>query len=319
MAGVRKLQIVTTPTPSELDRSISDYLASVKARGLSPRTVEHYEVTLRRVFLPFLADQRITSPAQLDQRVLDRMSTHLLDDGGVRGPLSKDSVHSYLRSVGHYLRWAKAEGEMTSVASPQMPKLPKRVLTVLTREQIRAMEDAAGPERDKLVVRVLADTGLRVSELLGLTRADLIEQGRDRYVKVRGKGDKQRLVPLQPSLYARLRRYAERGRPQTAATDHIFVTLRRSGRSGDYEPLEPRAVQELTSVLAAKADVTDRPTNPHSFRHAFATWCLRRGMNPLQLQQILGHADLTMISTVYAHLDETDAAAAMMAVLRSED
>jgi site-specific recombinase XerD len=312
----RRLEVVTQ---NSLDASISDYLASVKARGLSPRTVDHYEGVLRRVFQPFLTTQGITSPEGITQRVLDRLSSHLLDDGGARGALSRHSVHSYLRAVGHYVKWARAEGEVVSSAKPQMPRLPHRVLNVLSREQIRAMEDAATTERDKLIVRILADSGIRLSELLGLTRADLFEQGRDRYLKVSGKGSRERLVPVQPTLYARLRRYAEHGRPQNAASDRIFLTLRRSRTSGDYEPLEKRPVQALTTVLAAKAGVTDRPANPHAFRHAFATWCLRRGMNPIQLQRILGHSSLEMISTVYGHLAPTDAAAALMAVLRSED
>jgi integrase/recombinase XerD len=319
MTTTRSFQVVTPPTPSELDRSISDYLASCAARGLNVKTTDAYEATLRRVMLPYLAERGITSPAQFDQRVLDDLSTHLLQDGGVRGPLSRFSVHSYLRSVGHYLAWARKEGEVTSTAKPQLPSLPKREMVTLTREQIRAMEDAAGPERDRLIIRILADTGLRLGELLGLTPADLIEEGRNRFVRVLGKGNKERMVPLSPGLYSRLRRYAERGRPQTDATDRIFTTLRRSRKSGEHEALKPRAVEDLTLIVAAKAGITDRPVNPHAFRHAFATWALRRGMNPLQLKEILGHESLDMISRVYSHLNHTDAAAAMMAVLRSED
>ena len=315
----RKLQVVPAPPPKALETSIDDYLASVRARGCSPRTLDHYDAVLRRVLLPFLAAQGITAPADINQRVLDRLSSHLLDDGGARGQLSRHSVHSYLRAIAQWVRWARADGEITSNAKPQLPKLPHRVLDVLSREQIRAMEDAAATERDKLIVRVLADTGLRLSELLGLTRADLIEQGRDRYLKVSGKGSRERLVPVQPALYSRLRRYVERGRPQDANTDRIFLTLRRNRTTKEYEPVARRAVQDLTYVLAAKAGVTGKPTNPHAFRHAFATWCLRRGMNPIQLQRILGHATLEMISNVYGHLAPSDAAAALMQVLRSEE
>jgi len=318
MARATKLQVVSPPAMSSLERSIADYLASVKARGLSPRTVEHYEAVLRRILLPFLMERGIESPAGIDQRALDRLSSRLLDDGGARGQLSRHSVHSYLRAVSHYLNWARADGEITAAAKPQMPKLPHRVLNVLSRDEIRAMEDAAVTERDKLIVRILADTGLRLSELLGLTRDDLIEQGRDRYLKVRGKGSRERLVPLQPNLYARLRRYFERGRPQDSASDRIFLTLRRSRVSGIHEPLDKRAVQELMGVLAVKADIRDKRVHAHALRHAFATFALRKGMNPVQLQRVLGHQSLEMISNVYAHLAPSDAAAAMMALLRDE-
>jgi integrase/recombinase XerD len=315
----KTLQMVALISPGPLEQSIDDYLANVKARGLSLKTVDHYDSVLRRIFLPFLADQGVTSASAINQRILDRLSSHLLEVGGPRGALSRHSVHSYLRAIGHYVKWARIDGEITSSAQPQMPKLPHRVLTVLSREQIRAMEDAATNERDKLVVRVLADTGLRLGELMGLATGDLIEQGRDRYLKVRGKGARERLVPLQPTLYSRLRRYAERGRPQDATSDRIFLALRRSRVSGDHEPLDTHAVQELFRYLGPTAGITDRPYNPHAFRHAFATWCLRRGMNPIQLQRILGHQSLEMISQVYSHLAPADAAAALMAVLRSED
>lgn len=213
----------------------------------------------------------------------------------------------------------RRDGAMVSQAKPQMPKLPHRQLTVLTREQIRAMEDATPAERDRLIIRLLADTGLRLSELLGLTTSDLIEQGRDRFIKVHGKGARDRMVPLQPALFVRLRRYIDRQRPEEARSDRVFLALRHSRVTGEYEPLGPRAVQELTLVAARSVGITDRPVNPHAFRHAFATNCLRRGMNPIQLQNILGHSTLEMIVGVYSHLAPNDAADALMRVLRSDD
>jgi site-specific recombinase XerD len=312
---------VVAPSPStELDASIGDYLASVKARGLSPRTVEHYESVLRRLFLPFLVGEQVTTPAQITQRVLDRLSAHLLDGGGPRGPLSRHSAASYLRAIGSYLKWAKSEGEIATDAKPQPVRLPRRVMVVMERKQIDAIEDAATDERDKLIIRVLAECGLRMSEMLGLTTGDLIEQGnRDRYLKVTGKGSRDRLVPVQPALYSRLRRYIDRTRPKDAGTDRVFLTLRRSRATGAYEPLKKRAVGDLCDALAEKAGVTDRPHNPHAYRHAFATYALRKGMNPLMLQRILGHADLTMITSTYSHLVAADTHAALMAVLRSEE
>jgi integrase/recombinase XerD len=316
----RRFAIVTPPPSTELDSSVGDYLASVKARGLSPRTVEHYESVLRRLFVPFLVAQKVTTPAEITQRVLDRFSSHLLDEGGPRSSLSRHSVASYLRAIGSYLKWAKAEGEIASDAKPQPVRLPRRVMVVMSRGQIQAIEDAATDERDKLIIRVLADCGLRMSEMLGLTVGDLTEQSnRDRYLKVTGKGSQDRLVPVQPALYSRLRRYIDRTRPKDASTDRVFLTLRRGRATGAYEPLKRRAVADLCDTLAEKAGVTDRPHNPHAFRYAFATHALRRGINPLMLQRILGHADLTMITSTYSHLVAADTHAALMAVLKAED
>lgn len=313
----RRLAIVSAPPVAELEQSVSDYLAHCKAKGLSRKTVDHYEAVLERVWLPFLAAQKVTTLAGINQQVVDRLSTQMLEVGGARGVLSRHSIHSYLRAISSYLKWSRGEGELTSPAKPQLPKRPQQVLNVLTRDQIRAMEDAAGNERDKLIVRILADCGLRLAELLGLRLGDLIIQGRDdRFLRVMGKGSRERLVPISPSLFKRIDRYVKGGRPKDAHNDKLFVSLR--AKDGDYEPLDSRPVQELTAELAARVGVTDRPANPHALRHAFATWCLRKGMNPVQLQRILGHADLNMISNVYSHLEPGDAAAAMMAVLRAD-
>ena len=99
------------------------------------------------------------------------------------------------------------------------------------------MEDAAKTERDKLIVRVLADTGLRV-KLLGLRSNDLVEQNRNYYLPVRGKGAVDRLVPVQ--LYRRLRSYAERCRARDAVSSRTFLSHRRRP-NGDYQPLTTSA------------------------------------------------------------------------------
>jgi integrase/recombinase XerC len=193
------------------------------------------------------------------------------------------------------------------------------VLTVLTREQIRDLEDAATSERDKLVVRLLADTGMRLGELLSLTGQSLIEQGRMRYLKVHGKGDKERMIPLGPDLYRRLTKYIEKGRPQDTTSDRIFLTLRRSHRTGDYSPLEERATQEMFDVLRQRASIPDNvPCHPHALRHAFATNALRKGIGLIPLQHILGHTNLTQITNTYSHLTPEDDAAALLAVLRQD-
>ena len=120
----RRLTVVAKPPSTELDASVADYLASVKARGLSLRTIDHYESVLRRLFVPFLVGEKVTAPSGITQRVLDRFSSHLLDEGGPRTALSRHSVASYLRAIGSYLKWARAEGEITVDAKPQPIRVP---------------------------------------------------------------------------------------------------------------------------------------------------------------------------------------------------
>jgi len=171
----------------------------VPGARLAIRTVcEAYGYPLHEVFLPFCAEEGIEEPGQVTARVLDRHTTRLLDEGGRRGALSKFTVASYVRSINAFLSWARREGEVAEGVKAQAPKLPRRLLDVLSREEIGCLEDAAKTERDKLIVRVLADAGLRVTELTGLRLSDLIERDR----RVRGKGGRERDVPVMPSSAA---------------------------------------------------------------------------------------------------------------------
>jgi site-specific recombinase XerD len=271
---------VVTPAPaSRLETLVEDYLAHCRARGLSPKTIrDNYGYALKGVFLHWAAGQGITEPSQITNRLLDRFSADLLERGGKRGPLSRFSVASFVESVNWWLRWLRAEGELEAPAKAQVPRRPQRVLDVLSREEIQTIEDAAATERDKLIIRLRADTGIRVGELLGLRLTDLLERDRNHYLRVRGKGDKERLVPI-PRLWRRLQRYVERGRPRDADSPHIFVSLRRDRRTGAHEPLTKSGVEQLVRVRAEQAGVPKR-AYPHMLRHSYATWALNRGHEP---------------------------------------
>ena len=311
------LTLVKPEVPTALRRLSDDFLAHCRAKGLSPKTWrDAYRYALEEVFLPWCAEQGITEPAQLSTRVVERFTTHLLEDGGRRGPLSKASVGSYSRSVRAFLGWAEKEGELAERVKVPALKQTRRVLDVLSRDEIQAMEDVAKSERDKLLVRVLADTGLRLGELLGLRAADIIPSGSGRtQLKVRGKGDQERLVPLSPALARRLARHL-RGL-KAEGSDRIFVALRK-GPDGRYAPLTQSGAEQAIRTLAVSAGI-ERRVYPHLLRHSFATHALRRGMSTIQLQAILGHSSLTMIAQVYSHLTVDDAYDAMMALLRQED
>ena len=109
------LTLVKPEAPSALRRLSDDFLAHCRAKGLSPKTWrDAYRYALDEVFLPWCAEQGITEPAQLSTRVVERFTTHLLEDGGRRGPLSKASVGSYSRSVRAFLGWAEEEGSLPS-------------------------------------------------------------------------------------------------------------------------------------------------------------------------------------------------------------
>lgn len=305
-----KLEVVPRKQPY-WERLISDYEASAQARGLSVRTIDGYAAILNRVLLPFCAEIGVEEPDKLTKRDLERLSVSLQRRG-----LSKVTVRTYLAGINHFLRWAAREGEIPAPVTAPVLRQERILIDVLSRQEIEAIEAAAMAERDKLIVRVLADTGMRLGEIRRLRVDDLIAQGRERYLRVRGKGSRERLVPVVPSLFMRLQRYATRTRPKFAATDALFLTLKKS-RSGDYEPLSEVSIQHLIRYLAETAGLSKR-VYPHLFRHSFATQMLRRGMNPVQLRDILGHTSLAMVDRVYSHLAPTDAYQALIDALRAE-
>src|SRR5215467_4437481 len=209
---------------SVIDGLVDDYLASCRAKGLSPKTIKlAYGYPLKGVFVPWCGRVGVAAPAQLTTRLLERFSAELMETGGKRGELSRNTVWSYVKAVRGFLAWAKEEGEDID-AEARLPKLPQRHIEVLTRDEVQRMEDVADSERDKLIVRLLADTGVRVGELVKLRERDLVEQSRTEvFLRVVGrsqgggtKGDRYRMVPLSPALAKRMRRYVERSRPADA-------------------------------------------------------------------------------------------------------
>jgi site-specific recombinase XerD len=192
----------------------------------------------------------------------------------------------------------------------KLPKKPgRRQLDVLNRAEITALEGAADDERDKLIVRVMGDVGLRVNELLGLRREDLKDASRA--VRVLGKGDKERDVPLLPPVFKRLKHYADHNGPKDAR--YIFMSRRRRG--GKSERLTRSGVDQLVRNLAVSAGIEHRVW-PHLLRHSAFTNMLRAGINPVVVMRIAGHANLNQITGTYSHLVTDDLSLALVQALR---
>jgi integrase len=300
------------PPGTPLGDLVADYLSSCRARGLSPRTLDNaYGFSLQRIFLPWCQREGVVSLSDLSQRTLDRFSTDLLTRESSRGrPLSKASVHSYVRPVRQLLTWAEGHGESVS-GRPQLPKQPKREKEVLGRAEIDHLEDTARTERDKLIIRVFGDCGLRLAELTHLRPGDIRRSGNRTYVHVHGKGERERLVPMLPDLARRLERLS-RGRMEEASEGTIFLSSR-LGRRGVCEPLTESGVYQMVGVLGKTARA-GKPVHPHLLRHSWITEMLRKGMNPIQLAAIAGCSE-KVIAEHYAHLSHDDAYDAMARAL----
>ena len=185
----------------QLQGLVDDYLADCRARGLAPKTLHVYGYPLQRVLLPWCEQQGIRETGGLDSRALNRFTSNLLERAGERGTLSRHRVDSYVRAVNLFLRWrAVRRGRSATCVRRRRGSLGGG----------RCADQGGGrPPRgdgthggDKVIVRLLADTGIRADELLTLRGSDLLERGRDRFISVRGrsqsgvaKGTGARLVP----------------------------------------------------------------------------------------------------------------------------
>lgn len=311
-----QLTVVAAQPSSTWRQLVTDYLLDRRASGITSRTIAIYEDALRNVLLPFLAEHEVEEPSDLKPRHLNQLASELLDGSRSRSgkPLSKSTVSVYLRATNTFLAYVQDQG-VGNQPRAKVPRQRRRVLDVLSRDEMQAMEDAATSERDKVIVRLFADTGIRLGELVALRVSDLQQAGGKSMLRVGEKPPGQRLVPLSPALNRRLRTLANWSEKR-GGEGHIFMSLRRDPGTGRYEPLTPSGVTQLIHHLAKDAGITKR-VHPHLFRHSFATDFLRRGGNPLLLQQILGHTTLAMISQTYSHLTIDDAHSELMRVLVS--
>ena len=179
------------------------------------------------------------------------------------------------------------------------PKLPRALPKTLTEADVARLLDSAAPDtppglRDRAMLETLYATGLRVSELVGLKLA-AVNLG-DGVLRVTGKGNKDRLVPLGEEAVLWLRRYLSDARPLLQGkqlSDAMFVTARGGG-------MTRQAFWYLIKRRARLAGIT-RPLSPHTLRHAFATHLLNHGADLRVVQMLLGHSDIST-TQIYTHV-----------------
>ncbi len=196
------------------------------------------------------------------------------------------------------LTWAASVGEEVK-AKPQLPRTVIPAREIPTREEIDRMERLMPTERDKLIIRIFGDCGLRRGELTNLRPEDVTRSGRQTYLRVQGKLDRVRDVPLPPPLLRRLERLID-SRPEDRTADRIFISMRCSPRAGRHEPLTSNGVYQVVKDAVSRAGIKRR-VHPHLLRHSWMTEMLRHGMSPIQLSIIAG-ASVQVISEHYTHL-----------------
>jgi integrase len=302
---------------------VGDYLEAVKVgrhttskrKKTIPRsaTVALYRTILLDVFMPWADSVGLTDPAEITEDALDKFTEYLQTKPGKNNgrPLSVTTIQSYGRDVNTFLKWAHSQGGVADVhMTTETP--PDQEFDLLTRTEIDAMVKTAGSLRDKLIVRILSDTGCRLGELLSLTIGDVVKEDGRHFLNFRGKTG-HRTAGIERELYRDLITYIK-ARP--GSDEHkamVFMSERKSAKNG-YAPLTTSGVQQMLTHLGEDAKVEKR-VYAHLLRHGYATEFLRGHGDPVTLARVLGHKNLTMIQRVYTHLNDQDVQAAMLAHL----
>jgi integrase/recombinase XerD len=289
--------------PADAARALEAFLEALGARNASPGTIVEYRRHATE-FLSFLAARGIAWHAP-DRSVVRAYLTELADRG-----LASSSVAGRLAAIRSLYRHALRNGriETDPVAGVRAPRRPSRLPRVLTVDEAAelvtgprrlASRDEALARRDGAMLELLYATGMRISELAGLT-LDRVDIGRRR-MRVTGKGNKERELVFGSPAASALRAYLAHARPLLAArgvrAGAAAVFLNASG-----EPLSARGAR---LVIGRWVDATGVPsrTSPHTLRHSFATHLLEGGADLRVVQELLGHANL-QTTQVYTHLSD---------------
>lgn len=277
---------------------IKDYKNYLRLeRGLSENTIQNYIFDVEKL-MGFLAEKSIeVTPVQVSEEIVQQFVYSI---SGVVNARSQSRILSGLKSFFNYMIF-EGYRNTTPLELIEVPKTGRKLPDTLSVEEIDLLIAAVDlskdeGERNRAMLETLYSCGLRVSELVGLKISDLFfEEG---FVKITGKGNKQRFVPIGESTKKYITMYKDLVRShqnvQKGHEDTLF--LNRRGRQ-----LTRAMVFTIIKDLALKIGL-NKVISPHTFRHSFATHLLENGADLRSIQMMLGHESITT-TEVYMHLD----------------
>jgi integrase/recombinase XerD len=277
-----------------------DFLAYLEfERGLSRNTLEAYRGDLLQ-FGRFLEERGRTAVDADTVDIGDFLTRLATGDAGHR-PASPATIHRKSACLRSFYRHLRREGvrDADPTAGLSAPRRSRKLPHVLTRGEIdRLLAQPRGTDphalRDRALLELMYACGLRASEAIGLELGDVdLEEG---VLRARGKGSKERIVPIGQAALRALRLYLERGRPglvKNGVEAHLFVNFRGG-------MLTRQGLYKIVRRHATSAGLADR-MSPHTLRHTFATHLLAGGCDLRSVQEMLGHADVST-TQLYTHL-----------------
>lgn len=267
-------------------------------RGLSNNTIQSYQNDLKKA-AEYFTSQNLSSWGDIDRYAVLNLLAHLTNLGQSRTTIGRQ-VSSLRQFYQYLLRQHRVMNDPMALVT--IPKGQRHLPTVLTQDEVRRM--LAVPDtgkkmgiRDRAILEVMYATGMRVSELTNLRLNDLHLDVH--LVQPRGKGDKERIIPIGEVAESWLNRYLHSVRaPQLAnkpASDFVFLNAR-------AKQLTRQAIWQLIKKTAQAAKI-DKDVTPHTMRHSFATHLLKNGADLRVVQELLGHSDITT-TQIYTHVSQ---------------
>ena len=299
---------MTVSQTNQTDEHVAAFLGHLRSeRALSANTVTAYRTDLGQLTAIVRGRGRNVRWDRVGRRRIEEYAGELR-----RLNYNRSTVARKIAAVRSYFQFLSEEEVISSNPAQELrsPRPGRPLPDVLSEEQVVALLEAAsarpGPEgaRDRAMLELTYAAGLRVSEVVGPTGLELAGLSLDdQWVRVTGKGSKERLVPLYPGIVNRLRRYVREVRPLLASRGS-----ERAARSGAMflnargQPLT-RQGYWLTLKRCAAASGIGLRISPHTLRHSFATHLLRGGAHLRHVQELLGHANIST-TQVYTHLTD---------------
>ncbi|MHC9043352.1 site-specific tyrosine recombinase XerD [Microbacterium saperdae] len=282
----------------QLERALDSYLRHVTIeRGLSTHTVSAYRRDLGG-YLEWLSAEGVADTAEVTPAIVGRF---IAERAGAEPPPAASSLARLQSSVRGWHRFLAREGIEDDDPSGRLrpPKAPRRLPKALTIDQVERLLSAPSPEeplgiRDRALLELLYATGARVSEAVGLDVDDLAHGD---VLRLRGKGSKERIVPIGSYARTAVDAYLTRVRPQLAAAGRSSARLFLGARGA---PLSRQSAWLIIRSAAERAQITAE-VSPHTLRHSFATHLLQGGADVRVVQELLGHASVAT-TQIYTHV-----------------
>ncbi len=306
--------VLQTQCLVKLNTLVETYRIQAVTEGKSENTLRIYTTALN-ILQRFLerkghsTDVTRISPEDIREFTSFLQNTRAFMEHPYTGPQEKGltghTINCYLRAIRAFWSWLIAEEfiEVNPFDRVKVPKAPKKVIIPFSEDQIRDIFNVIDTKspigfRDASIIQTLLDTGIRVTELtsLKLKHVNLAQ----RCLKIHGKGNKERIVPVGVTVQKALAKYINKHRPNPMypLSDNLFLTR-------DGMPLTPNRIQSIIETYANRAGIQGVRSSPHTFRHTFAVSYLRNGGDVFTLQRILGHETLDMVRN-YVTLAQSD-------------